>query len=172
MGGLRDTVPAMAEGRDIYNRRAISESRGRTQQRILDMQHEPGQIPGLENDLESPVAGSIGAVLRSLIDGWISDKPFTTRRTYERSIMFLVRDLSENGPALSAPAAELTESRLLQHLSWRFSAGMGDSMELARAAVHCHRIAGWSDHEFGTSHNADRDALRNRASELAPQTHS
>lgn len=155
----------MAAKRDIYERRTTSESRGRTIQRIMDLQHAPGMIPGTEQVLDERPDGSIAAALLAFHAAWVEPKQVTTRRSYERTIALFARDLAANGPAPSAPLTELDRSRLVAHLDWRIASGLTDAGELQRAALHLTRVCEWVDEHLGVDLQADRVWMRAQAAD-------
>lgn len=149
--------------KDIYDRRPTSTSRGRTIQRIMDLQHAQGVIPGTEQVLAERPAGSIAEAVLAFHAAWVETKPVTTRRAYERSLAFFARDLAEVGPSPQAPLGELSRDRLVQHLDWRLSKGLHDPGELQRAALHLTRFCEWSASELEVDLGADRAWMRAEA---------
>lgn len=149
--------------KDIYDRRPTSESRGRTIQRIMDLQHAQGVIPGTEEVLAERPPRSIAEAIVAFHAAWVEPKPVTTRRAYERSLAFFARDLAATGPAPQAPLAELGRERLVQHLDWRLSNGLHDPGELQRAALHLTRLCEWASTELGVDLGADRAWMRAQA---------
>lgn len=149
--------------KDIYDRRPTSTSRGRTIQRIMDLQHAAGMIPGTEGVLDERPAGSIAEAVMAFHADWVESKAVTTRRAYERSLAFFARDLAANGPAPSAPLAELGRERLAAHLDWRIANALHDPGELQRSALHLTRFCEWSESELGASLGADRAWMREQA---------
>ena len=154
----------MSGRRDIYDRRATSQSRGKTIQRIMDRQHAAGMIPGTEQVLEERPVGSIAEAVLAFHANWVEDKQVTTRRAYERSLAFFVRDLADQGPAPASPLAELSRDRLVAHLDWRLARGLDDPGELQRSALHLTRLCEWVAEHRGV-HVADRAWMRERAAE-------
>jgi len=156
----------MAHARDIYGRRPVSRSRGKTQQRIMDLQHDPAQLPGGDELLRDAVPGTLAASIRGLHQGWVVDQVVTSRRAYERSLVLLARDFAENGPGLDAPPATLSAERLEAHLHWRVAMGLTHPAELQRAGVHLGRFAEWLDGSAGTALGQYKDRLRASAAAL------
>lgn len=126
--------------RDIYGRRATSTSRGRTQQRIMDLQHDPATIPGAEEHLAAPAPGSIASSLAAFHRTWVVEQPVAPRRAYERTLALLLRDLAEAGPAPQDPVTDLDGRRLAAHATWRLQVGLTGEGELRRLPVHLARI--------------------------------
>ena len=155
----------MADRRDIYGRRATSESRGKTIQRILDHQHAAGMIPGTEGVLDERPEGSIAAAIMAFHDAWVESKQVTTRRAYERSLAFFARDLAARGPAVTSPVGALARERLVDHLDWRIERGMHDPGELQRAALHLTRLCEWANEQLEAGIDVDRAWMRARAAE-------
>jgi hypothetical protein len=155
----------MAKERDIYDRRGTSQSRGRTIQRILDHQHAAGMIPGTQQALADHPAGSIAEAVLAFHADWIESKRVTTRRAYERSLAFFVRDLAANGPAPASPLDELERGRIVAHLDWRMAAGLQDPGELQRAALHLTRLCEWAAEHLGVDLQPDRVWMRAQATE-------
>jgi hypothetical protein len=154
----------MADRKDIYDRRATSTSRGKTIQRIMDLQHGAGTIPGTEAVLGGVLPdGSIGAAITAFHAGWVEGKPVTTKRAYERSLALLARDLDANGPAPSDPVGALDRERIVAHLDWRISNGLHDAGELQRAALHLTRLCEWANEHLGAGIHADRAWMREQA---------
>lgn len=149
--------------KDIYDRKPTSASRGKTIQRIMDLQHEQGVIPGAEDALAVQPAGSIAAAITAFHAAWVESKAVTTRRSYERSLALFARDLAANGPAPSTPLAKLNRDRLVQHLDWRLSSGLHDPGELQRAALHLTRLCEWATAQLGEELGADRAWMREQA---------
>jgi hypothetical protein len=149
--------------KDIYSRKATSTSRGKTIQRIMDLQHAQGMIPGTEQVLAERPAGSIAEAIWAFHAAWVETKPVTTRRAYERSLAFFARDLAANGPAPQRPLGELTRDRLVEHLDWRLANALSDPGELQRAALHLTRLCEWSETELGASLDANRAWMREHA---------
>ena len=150
--------------RDIYGRKPVSESRGRTDDRILAMQHDPDTLPGTEDLLDASMpSGSIGAVIQSFQVEWVKTQPITNRRAYERALMLLVHDLAQNGPSLSEPIERLTGDRLVAHLDWRWHAGMHHPTDFPRAAVNLARLL---EHHHPSDDTALRDRLRDHVTAL------
>jgi hypothetical protein len=153
-----------AESRDLYSRKPVSNSRGRTDDRILAMQHAPDQLPGAEELLgDSPPEGSIAAAVRRFHADWVVSRPITSRRAYERALVLLVNDLAENGPSLDVPIDVLTPDRLVSHLQWRAARGMVHPGDVPRAAVN---LARFLEH---ANDAIDGDALRDRLRDVAAQ---
>lgn len=134
--------------RDIYGRRPTSTSRGRTIERIMDLQHERGVLPGAEGVLADAPPGSIAAAIVGFHRGWVEHRQVTTRRAYERSLALFARDLAEQGPAPARPLHELAADRLAAHLDWRLRHGLVDSGELQRSALHLARFCEWAASEL------------------------
>lgn len=158
----------MTARKDIYDRKATSASRGKTIQRIMDRQHAPGMIPGTEQVLEERPAGSIAEAVLGFHADWVESKQVTTRRAYERSLAFFVRDLAANGPAPAQPLAELSRDRLVEHLDWRLASGLHDPGELQRAALHLTRLCEWITEHTDSDDvnlNADRAWMRAQAAD-------
>jgi hypothetical protein len=154
----------MASPRDIYGRAATSTSRGRTIQRIMDLQHASGMIPGTEGILgDDRPDGSIAAAIMGFHAAWVEPKQVTTRRAYERSLAFFVRDLAANGPAPSTPVDQLRRDRIVTHLDWRIDSGLHDPGELQRAALHLTRLCEWANEHFDAGIDADRAWMREQA---------
>ena len=149
----------MARSRDIYGRRSTSQSRGKTHERIMALQHDPTAIPGTGAALEGCGDGSIGAALMAFHADWVRERPVAPRRAYERTIALLLRDLAANGPQPSALVAELSGERLVAHATWRRESRLTDPGELRRMPVHLARIATWLDEHVGTSLGDVRPAL-------------
>lgn len=151
--------------RDIYGRKPTSESRGKTQQRIMDLQHAPGQLPEMAELLQDLAAGSIGQAIDRFVREWVTEQAVTSRRSYERTMMLLVRDFqepqSDREPELGLPAERLDLDRLVQHLRWRISKGLVDEAELRRATVHLARFSAWARDNVAPQVPAiDRESLR------------
>lgn len=155
----------MAGAKDIYGRRATSRSRGRTIQRILDHQHAAGMIPGTEAVLAERPEGSIAAAVLAFHATWVEDKQVTTRRAYERSLAFFVRDLAANGPSPQEPVEQLTRDRIVEHLDWRLGNGLHDPGELQRAALHLTRLLEWFQETLDLDLGADRAWMRQQAAD-------
>ena len=149
--------------KDMYGRRATSESRGRTIERIMVLQHAAGMIPGTEQVLAERPAGSIAEAILAFHGAWVEPKQVTTRRAYERSLAFFARDLAEQGPSPSEPLDRLTRARVAEHLDWRVSKGLTDPGELQRAALHLTRLCEWATAELGAAIDADRAWMREQA---------
>jgi hypothetical protein len=149
--------------KDIYDRRPTSTSRGKTIQRIMDKQHAAGMIPGTEQVLAERPAGSVAEAVMAFHASWVETKPVTTRRAYERSLAFFVRDLAANGPTPQDPLSSLSRDRLAQHLDWRLANALTDPGELQRAALHLTRLCEWAEAELGASLDADRAWMREQA---------
>lgn len=157
----------MADGsrpRDIYGRRPTSESRGRTHERIMALQHEAGRLPGAEDALAERPGGSIAAAICEFHVTWVEPKIVTVRRAYERSLALFARDLAENGPPPGTPTAELTPERLVAHLDWRIGVGLQDPGEIQRSALHLARFAAWLT-ERGTPIDVPRAWMREHANQ-------
>lgn len=152
--------------RDIYGRRPISQSRGKTQQRIMDLQHAAGEVPGIENELAAPPDGSIASAFKRFLVEWVETRPLTSRRTYERTLMMLVKDLESTDLSVNEPVLKLTADRLEKHLEWRISQGLDDAQELLRTGVHLARIGEWCDEHENTSFGDLRDRFRAAAANL------
>lgn len=155
----------MAGSKDIYGRRATSQSRGKTIQRILDHQHAPGMIPGTEAVLAERPTGSIGAAVLAFHAAWVESKQVTTRRAYERSLAFFVRDLAANGPTPQEPVDRLSRDRVVEHLDWRLENGLHDPGELQRAALHLTRLLEWLQETLALELDADRAWMRQQAAD-------
>jgi hypothetical protein len=153
----------MTRERDIYDRRATSESHGRTIERIMDLQHAAGMIPGTEQALSERPEGSIAAAILGFHADWVESKQVTTRRAYERSLAFFARDLEANGPHPRSPLAALQRDRLVEHLDWRLAHGLDDPGELQRAALHLTRLCEWATEHHGVELDADRAWMRAHA---------
>lgn len=152
--------------KDLYGRKATSQSRGRTIQRIMDLQHAPGTIPGTEQVLAERPAGSIAEALMAFHADWVEPKQVTTRRAYERSLAFFARDLAASAdPAPNAPIGELSRARLAAHLDWRLANGLTDPGELQRAALHLTRFCEWAQERLDIDLGADRPWMREQAAE-------
>jgi hypothetical protein len=149
--------------KDIYDRKATSVSRGKTIQRIMDRQHAAGMIPGTEQVLAERPAGSIADAVLGFHADWVEPKQVTTRRAYERSLAFFVRDLAANGPAPTEHLAALSRNRLVEHLDWRLSSGLHDPGELQRSALHLTRLCEWIGEHRGIDLDADRAWMRAQA---------
>ncbi len=164
-----DVVPSRAmetpdrPAKDIYERKATSQSRGRTIQRIMDRQHAVGMIPGTEQVLAERPEGSIAEAVLAFHAEWVEPKQVTTRRAYERSLAFFARDLAEQGPTPSEPLATLSRDRLVAHLDWRLARGLTDPGELQRAALHLTRLCEWIGEHRGVDLDADRAWMRAQA---------
>lgn len=168
--GMADGPPSDSGGRrtrDLYGRRTTSRSRGRTDERIMALQHRRGVLPGAQELLADPQPGSIGAALTGFHREWVEQQAVTSRRTYERALVLLARDLAANGPALDHPVRELDQARLATHLAWRADNGLRDSAELVRASVHLARLADWLDTTCTAQIGASREVLREVAVRLA-----
>jgi hypothetical protein len=150
-------------GKDIYDRRPTSTSRGKTIQRIMDHQHAPGMIPGTEAVLAERPAGSIAEAIMAFHAAWVENKPVTTRRAYERSLAVFARDLAANGPAPTEPLDALGRERLAAHLDWRIANALHDPGELQRSALHLTRLCEWCEAELGAELGADRAWMRKQA---------
>lgn len=153
----------MTARKDIYDRKATSTSRGKTIQRIMDRQHEAGMIPGTEQVLAERPEGSIAQAVLAFHAEWVEPKQVTTRRAYERSLAFFVRDLATNGPATTEPLASLSRDRLVEHLDWRLSNGLHDPGELQRSALHLTRLCEWISEHSEVDLQADRAWMRAQA---------
>jgi hypothetical protein len=150
--------------KDIYSRRSVSDSRGRTHERVLARQHGVGVLPGAEHLLQDAPEGSIAAGTHTFLVEWLSSRPVTSRRAYERSITIFLRDLERNGPHPHEFAADLTLQRLYQHLAWRIEVGLRDAGELQRCVLHLARVCEWLDTTFNAGISPDRAELRAAAS--------
>lgn len=155
----------MTARKDIYDRKATSTSRGKTIQRIMDRQHEPGMIPGTEQVLAERPDGSIAQAVLAFHADWVEPKQVTTRRAYERSLAFFARDLAANGPVPSEQLTALSRDRLVEHLDWRLSMGLHDPGELQRAALHLTRLCEWIGDHAGVDLDADRAWMRAQAAD-------
>ncbi|MCW2920957.1 MAG: hypothetical protein JWL76_831 [Thermoleophilia bacterium] len=153
----------MSSRKDIYDRKATSVSRGKTIQRIMDRQHASGMIPGTELVLAERPDGSIAEAVLAFHGEWVEPKQVTTRRAYERSLAFFVRDLAANGPAPTEALAALSRDRLVEHLDWRLANGLHDPGELQRAALHLTRLCEWIGGHRGVDLDADRAWMRAQA---------
>lgn len=149
--------------KDMYDRRATSTSRGKTIERIMDLQHAPGTIPGAEQALAERPAGSIAEAIMGFHAAWVEDKQVTTRRAYERSLAFFARDLAEQGPVPSEPLSTIGRDRIVAHLDWRIERALVDPGELQRASLHLTRFCEWAEAELGASLGADRAWMRAQA---------
>lgn len=150
--------------KDLYGRTATSASRGKTIQRIMDLQHAPGTIPGTEQVLAERPAGSIAEAIMAFHAAWVEPKKVTTRRAYERSLAFLARDLAGGEePTPQSPVSALTPARVVAHLDWRLANGLADPGELQRAALHLTRLCEWIESELGVPLDADRVWMREQA---------
>lgn len=89
-------------------------------------------------------------------------KSITSRRAYERTLIFLTRDLAGRDVSgqLTDPLATMTCETLTQHLAWRAEQGLRDVAELQRSAAHLTRLAGWLDEHAGTTIGLERGVLR------------
>ncbi|MCW2926168.1 MAG: hypothetical protein JWM86_136 [Thermoleophilia bacterium] len=153
--------------KDLYGRKATSQSRGRTIERIMDKQHPQGMIPGADEVLADRPAGSIADAICRFHEAWVEPKAVTTRRAYERSLAFFARDLAETGPAPTESVAVLTQGRILAHMDWRRSKGLDDPGELQRSAMHLVRLLEWSRDELGAALEVDRVWVRAEATARA-----
>lgn len=149
--------------RDLYQRRPTSTSRGRTHERIMALQHAPHTLPGAEEALAIRPPGSIAAAICDFHAAWATPRRVTTRRSYERSLALLSRDLHANGPDPAQPLQSLAGERLGTHIEWRVAVGLTDPGELQRAALHLARLCEWLDAERDGSFGAIRPVLRERA---------
>lgn len=150
--------------KDLYGRKAVSQSRGRTIQRIMDLQHAPGTIPGTETVLADRPAGSIAEAIMAFHAAWVEPKQVTTRRAYERSLAFFARDLAAGGdPTPQAPLDQLGRDRIVAHLDWRLVNALTDPGELQRAALHLSRLCEWAEEATGVTLGADRAWMREQA---------
>jgi hypothetical protein len=149
--------------KDIYDRRPTSTSRGKTIQRIMDLQHAAGMIPGAEAVLAERPEGSIAEAIMAFHAAWVEPKAVTTRRAYERSLAFFARDLAANGPAPTEPLDALGRERLAAHLDWRIANALHDPGELKRSALHLTRFCEWCETELGVELQADRAWMREQA---------
>ena len=131
--------------KDIYDRKPTSESRGKTHERIMALQHDPSMIPGAEAVLAEAPEGSIARALIDFHQAEIISRPVTTRRAYERSIAFFARDLAESGtgPHPRESVDALTRDRIASHIDWRLGNGLIDPGELTRSSLHLSRFAEW-----------------------------
>ena len=155
----------MTARRDIYDRKATSTSRGKTIQRIMDRQHAAGMIPGTEQVLAERPTGSIAEAVLAFHADWVEPRQVTTRRAYERSLAFFVRDLAEHGPAPTEALSALSRERLVEHLDWRLSKGLHDPGELQRSALHLTRLCEWIGEHSDVDLDADRAWMRAQAAE-------
>ena len=156
-----DDAPVRA--RDIYGRKAVSQSRGRTHERIMALQHAEGSLPGADELLAEAPAGSIGAGIRGFHAQWVTPlKSVTSRRAYERSLVLLAKDLAERDVSgqLTDPVGSLRRESLTEHLTWRIVHGMIDAAELQRCAAHLTRLAAWLDEHAGGEVGLERGDLR------------
>lgn len=159
----------MTNSRDIYGRRPTSQSRGKTHERIMALQHAPGTLPGADELLAGPdggaaTTGSIAAAIRAFHAGWVETQTVTVRRGYERMLVLLARDVAGDADgALQQPVATLTRARVEQHLAWRVGNGLVDRQELLRCGVHLHRLTEWLDANAGTAIGVTRDEMRDAA---------
>lgn len=122
-------------------------------------------IPGAERALADRPEGSIAAAVLGFHAGWVESKQVTTRRAYERSLAFFVRDLAENGPSPAAPFDELNRDRIVAHLDWRLDHGLHDPGELQRSALHLTRLCEWAVEHVGVDLLPDRVWMRAQAVE-------
>lgn len=129
--------------KDIYDRKPTSESRGKTHERIMALQHDPSMIPGAEDVLAEAPEGSIARALIDFHQDQVTSRPVTTRRAYERSIAIFARDLAQDGPHPREPLASLDRERMAAHLAWRLQNGLHDAGELQRSSLHMSRIGEW-----------------------------
>lgn len=132
----------------------------------MDLQHATGSIPGIEYALANPPEGSIAAALTQFLLTWVEPLPLTSRRTYERTLMMLVKDLQMTGPDVSESTQKLSAQRLESHLDWRISVGLDDTAELLRTGVHLARLASWLDANVGSEFGDLRDQFRAYAASL------
>lgn len=156
----------MTPPRDIYGRRPTSQSRGKTHDRIMQLQHAPGTLPGGDEVLADAPAGSIGEALLTFHRQWVEHQSVTSRRAYERSIVLLARDLAERGPKPGEPSTLVDAKRLAAHLDWRVANGLDHAGELQRAGAHLARLGEWMDAEHGTTLGPLRETLRAHVYEL------
>jgi hypothetical protein len=133
----------------------------------MALQHAPGTLPGAEDLLADCPAGSIGATLTRFHVEFAELQTITSRRAYERSLVLLLKDLAEAGPAPSAPLADLTGDRLVAHLDWRVANGLGSSAEFVRAGVHLGHLAEWLAQECDTDLGQTKLTLRAAAADRA-----
>lgn len=134
-----------ARPKDMYGRKPTSSSRGKTHDRILAMQHEPGMLPGAEAILADRPAGSLAEAVMAFHAEHVQPKPVTTRRAYERSLTLFVRDLVARGPLPNTLVVDskLDRERFANHLDWRMEQGLHDAGELQRSALHLARLGEW-----------------------------
>ena len=167
-GGPASAPASPTRARDIYGRKPISGSRGKTQDHIMQLQRAAGSLPGSGELLADAPAGSIGEGMLAFLVDWVEPQPVTSRRAYERALVLLLKDLVANGPAIGAPASELTLPRLAAHLAWRVDNGLDHPGELLRTAVHLTRLGDWLDEHRDAAVGATRDDLRAVADSLIP----
>ncbi len=153
----------------MYGRKPISNSHGRTHDRIMAMQRADDVLPGAEHLLVDTPDDSLAAAIVAFHREHVVGKHVVVRRTFERSMVLLLRDFAENGPDLNRPVdrTTVTLDRLLDHLHWRARLGLAHGSELQRTAVQLSHLATWLDEHRGTSIGESRDALRDRAAQLA-----
>jgi hypothetical protein len=161
---IHGTVP---KSRDIYERSTTSNSRGKTQQRIMDLQRSDGTLPGGDELLAERPEGSIAEGLYSFLRNWVEQQSVTSRRAYERTIVLLARDIAgDSEGALLQPATSLAPQRLTAHLDWRKTHGLTDPAEMRRACVHMNRFATWLNEHRATALDVSREQLREHADVL------
>lgn len=161
-----DHQPPARRKRDIYGRRPTSTSRGKTQDRIMALQREPGTLPGSEGLFDDAPHGSIAEGILAFTSEWVQHQPVTSSRAYERALVLLAKDLAAHGPHLHEPASALTQTRLAQHLAWRVDNGLRHPGDLVRAGINVAHFADWLDEHRGTTVAASRDELRAVAQQL------
>lgn len=137
----------------------------------MALQRADGTLPGAEllfaEATGNVAVTSIGGELLRFLDEHVISMPITSRRAYERSLVLLLRDLDESGPAPTSPMQALGGDRFIQHLQWRVRAGLDEPAELTRCAVQLGHLTEWL-HERGHSElTSDRDALRAAAAGLS-----
>jgi hypothetical protein len=79
--------------------------------------------------------------------------------------VFLLRDLTEDGPQPTASIAELSEDRLEAHFAWRSSRGLVHEAEFLRAGVHLGHLGEWLDEHCGATTGATKVQLREVAAD-------
>jgi hypothetical protein len=133
----------------------------------MSLQRADGSLPGADDVLEGASPTSIGGIINEFLNEYVVNLPITSRRAYERSLVLLLRDLSESGPEPSRPAESLTGDRFSQHLHWRVNSGLDEPAELTRCAVQLGHLTEWLADRGVTGLDVDRDALRATAASLA-----
>ena len=131
----------------------------------MQLQRTDGSLPGAEHLLAATPDGSISACMQDFLDSEVVPLSVTARRAYERTLVLLMRDFNDAGPALDQPCNMLTHERFLEHLAWRRAAGLTDPAELVRCTVHIARLAAWMDTHHNAGIHLDQEALRAAASE-------